>query len=295
MEDHTAAVKIVSWFLAIVSAGAFVTSLLASRHLLRRKWLSFTLLFSALASNIGACVAVSFAATYGLGKSPKACSGGSLSAMQKAFYTVEILQALTLGLGKLSLVALFALLLSPNKLKRIIISITTVLGLWTASMMVATAAQCSAPNVWDLAHGSCIDVAALWRYWGATNILIEALMLGTVVFVVSRLHMAFWTQAIVIACFSARVVDIGVTAVQLNYSQAFYARGCDLQLQLWPWAMCGQVLQTVTIISASIPHLRDFLESFPSGMLRLHEMDSKTKLTDSGARTTLKSPIRSQH
>lgn len=48
MENHSAAVKIVSWFLAIVSVGAVATCLLVSRHLLRKKWLSFALLFGAL-------------------------------------------------------------------------------------------------------------------------------------------------------------------------------------------------------------------------------------------------------
>lgn len=32
--------------------------------------------------------------------------------------------------------------------------------------------------------------------------------------------------------------------------------------------MCTQVLQTVTIISACVPYLREFLRSFPSGMLQ---------------------------
>lgn len=80
--------------------------------------------------------------------------------MQKAFLAVQVLQVLTMGLGKLSLVALFSLLLSPSNLGKIILSISIALGLWTLSMIIATAAQCSTPNVWDLAYGSCIDVVS---------------------------------------------------------------------------------------------------------------------------------------
>lgn len=32
--------------------------------------------------------------------------------------------------------------------------------------------------------------------------------------------------------------------------------------------MCSQVLQTVTLISACLPYLREFLRSFPSGMFQ---------------------------
>ncbi|KAJ6028293.1 hypothetical protein N7540_003869 [Penicillium herquei] len=176
---------------------------------------------------------------------------------------MEILQTIAIGLGKLSMVALFSLLLSPT----------------------AISVQCSSPDVWDLANGSCIDASALWRYFGATNILIECLMFGTLTFFVSRLHMKIWTRIMVISCFSVRIMDIAVTAVQLNYTAAFHARGCSLQLELWPWVICSQVLQTVTIISASMPHLRDFLESFPSGMFRL---TTEIESGSGGSRSTSK-------
>lgn len=80
--------------------------------------------------------------------------------MQKAFYSMQILQTVTVGLGKLSLVALFALLLSPSNLERIALAISTALALWTLSVTISVAAQCSTPNVWNLASGSCINVVS---------------------------------------------------------------------------------------------------------------------------------------
>ena len=50
MEDHGAVVKIVSWFLLIVSSGAVAACLLTSWHLLGRKILVLTLLLSTLVS-----------------------------------------------------------------------------------------------------------------------------------------------------------------------------------------------------------------------------------------------------
>lgn len=284
MQDHTAALKIVSWFLAIVSGGALAACILASWQLLRRKYLSFTLLLVTLLCNIGACVAVSIAATHGLGKSDETCTDDSLKKVQQGLYGMEIFHTLTIGLAKLSLIALFSLLLSPTQMRKMIIATATFLVLWTLAMVVATTVQCSPPDVWDLAHGSCINTAALWRYFGATNILIETLMFATLIVFVARLHMKKWTRVMVISCFSVRIMDIAVTAVQLNYTEAFNSRGCSLQLDLWPWVVVSQVLQTVTIISACMPHLRDFLESFPSGMFRLTEMESTTMASRSTLR-----------
>lgn len=69
---------------------------------------------------------------------------------------------------------------------------------------------------------------------------------------------------------------MGVTAVQLYYSHVFKAVGlpsnASLLSDLWPWFMCAQVLQTVTVISACVPYLRQFLEAFPSGMLQSDEI-----------------------
>ncbi|KAJ5287975.1 hypothetical protein N7478_003661 [Penicillium angulare] len=234
--------------------------------------------------DFGACVAVSIAATHGLGKSDETCTDDSLKKVQLGLYGMEICHTLTIGFAKMSLIALFSLLLSPTQVRKMIIATATFIVLWTLSMLVATTVQCSPLDVWDLAHGSCINTVALWRYFGATNITIETLIFATIIVFVSRLHMKKWTRVMVISCFSVRIMDIAVTGVQLSYTEAFSSRGCALQLDIWPWVMCSQVLQTVTIVSACMPHLRDFLESFPSGMFRLTEMESATM----GSRSTLR-------
>ncbi|KAJ5093040.1 hypothetical protein N7456_008901 [Penicillium angulare] len=144
--------------------------------------------------DFGACVAVSIAATHGLGKSDETCTDDSLKKVQQGLYGMEIFHTLTIGLAKLSLIALFSLLLSPTQMRKMIIATATFLVLWTLAMVVATTVQCSPPDVWDLAHGSCINTAALWRYFGATNILIETLMFATLIVFVARLHMKKWTR-----------------------------------------------------------------------------------------------------
>ena len=61
--------------------------------------------------------------------------------------------------------------------------------------------------------------------------------------------------------------DIIVSSIQLHYVKTFDS-ATPLPVELWPWVICSQVLQTTTIVSACVPYLREFLEAFPSGMLR---------------------------
>ncbi|KAE8350628.1 hypothetical protein BDV28DRAFT_35225 [Aspergillus coremiiformis] len=293
MEDHSAAIKIICWFLLIVSAGAVGTCLLTSWHLFKRKTLVVALLLSTLLSSIVSGATVSLAATRGLGQSSLSAvdSENQLSGLQQAIYISDIFHVLTLGLGKIALMALFGMILSGTGRTGVALIVEGFLILWTVTMMIAISLECHPPEVWNLVSGTCLD-AALWTYFGATNIVIEALLLLIPSVVVYRLHMQLRKRLVVIGCFSVRILDIIVSAIQLHYVEAFDARS-SLPVDLWPWIMCSQVLQTVTIISACVPYLREFLEAFPSGMFQPAGVESSglryaygsTRITDSDSTT----------
>ncbi|KAB8229715.1 hypothetical protein BDV23DRAFT_171475 [Aspergillus alliaceus] len=267
MEDNSAAIKIVSWFLLIVSTGAVATCLITSWHLFKRRTLVVALLLSTLVSSMVAGATVSLAATRGLGRSSDIDSEDQLLGLQQALYISEIFHILTLGLGKGALMVLFYMLLSGTGRTGLILKIGGFLALWTVTMIIAVSLECHPAEVWNVASGTCIDVTALWIYFGATNIAIEALLLIIPSIVIYRLNMQLRKRMVVIGCFSIRTLDIIVAAVQLHYVQAFDARS-SIPVDLWPWVMCSQVLQTVTIISSCVPYLREFLEAFPSGMFQ---------------------------
>ncbi|PYH89210.1 hypothetical protein BO71DRAFT_390071 [Aspergillus ellipticus CBS 707.79] len=267
MENHSAAIKIISWFLLIVSVGAVVVCFLTSWHLLRRRILVVVLLLSTLISSIIAGASVSVAATRGLGQSLSVDSENQFVIIQKALYVSAIFHILTLGLGKLSLAVLFYIILSGTGQTKPTLVVGSFLILWTMTMIIAVSLQCHPPEVWNLASGACIDVTALWTYFNATNIVIEAVLVIVPCVVVFRLNLRLRRRLVVIGCFSVRTLDIVVSAIQLHYTDAFNTH-TSISLALWPWIMCSQVLQTVTIVSACVPYLREFLESFPSGMLQ---------------------------
>lgn len=111
-------------------------------------------------SSILAGIAASIAAEYGLGKSPDQISNAQFESTQKAIYVTEIFHVLTLGLGKLSFVALFYVLLSSTHWSRAVIAAAGFLLLWTVTMIVAVSLECHPPEVWNIAEGTCHDLVS---------------------------------------------------------------------------------------------------------------------------------------
>ncbi|PWY79530.1 hypothetical protein BO94DRAFT_471378 [Aspergillus sclerotioniger CBS 115572] len=265
MTDHSGAIKIATWFLLLTSTSVVTACSLTRWRLFRDNLLPLALLLSTLISSIisGACT--SLAATRGLGIS--SIPDSSLPGIQKALYTSELFYILTLGFGKLAVVAFFHMLLSGIGEIKIILFTQGFLILWTMTILIAVSLQCHPPDVWDLMQGECVYTRGLWTYTSTSNILIEALLILIPSIMIFRLHMRLRKRLLVIACFGFRALDIIVSVIQLHYVKTFDSE-TPLPVNLWPWVICSQVLQTTTIVSACVPYLREFLEAFPSGMLR---------------------------
>ncbi|PWY87967.1 hypothetical protein BO94DRAFT_534972 [Aspergillus sclerotioniger CBS 115572] len=186
--------------------------------------------------------------------------------MQKAFLAMEVFYMLTLTLGKLSVMVLFYSLLSSTGRSGPVLVAMGVLLAWTLAMIFVICFQCHLPDVWNLTEGTCLDLTAVWAFVGAANILVEIVIVLVPSVIIARVQMSLKKRLVVIGCFSVRIMDIAVTSTQLHYVNAFGR--APLPLNIWEWVMCSQVLQTVTILTACVPYLREFLEAFPSGMFQ---------------------------
>ncbi|GAQ46283.1 hypothetical protein AKAW_01277 [Aspergillus niger] len=264
MTDHSAAVKVVTCFLLIVSFIAVVACLTTNWQVLRRKVSSVTLLLSTLIASIASGAAVSVAATHGLGQASP-LSDDQVVVMQKALYSMEVLYVLTLGLGKLSVMVLFYSLLSSTGQSKSVLAATGLLLIWVVVMAIVVCLQCHPPEVWNIVGGKCLDVSGIWIAFGVMNILVEIMIIAVPSFIIFRLQLSLKRRLVVISCFGIRILDIAGSIVQLCYVRNFKLHAdSPLPTNVWQWAICSQVLQTVAILSACVPYLREFLESFPS-------------------------------
>ncbi|GKZ38796.1 hypothetical protein AbraIFM66950_011290 [Aspergillus brasiliensis] len=276
MTDHSAAVKVVTCFLLIVSFIAVVACLTTNWQVLRRKVSSVALLLSTLIASIASGAAVSVAATHGLGQA-SSLSEGQLVVMQKALYSMEVLYVLTLGLGKLSVMVLFYSLLSSTGQSKSVLVATGLLLIWVVVMAIVVCLQCHPPEVWNIIGGTCLNVSGIWTAFGVMNILVEIMIIAVPSFIIFRLKLSLKRRLVVISCFAIRILDIAGSIVQLCYVRNFKIHAdSPLPTDVWQWAICSQVLQTVAILSACVPYLREFLESFPSGMFKPTELKHPT-------------------
>ncbi|GFN10674.1 hypothetical protein AtubIFM55763_009605 [Aspergillus tubingensis] len=276
MTDHSAAVKVVTCFLLIVSFIAVVACLTTNWQVLRRKVSSVTLLLSTLIASIASGAAVSVAATHGLGQASP-LSDDQVVVMQKALYSMEVLYVLTLGLGKLSVMVLFYSLLSSTGQSKSVLAATGLLLIWVVVMAIVVCLQCHPPEVWNIVGGKCLDVSGIWIAFGVMNVLVEIMIIAVPSFIIFRLQLSLKRRLVVISCFGIRILDIAGSIVQLCYVRNFKLHAdSPLPTNVWQWAICSQVLQTVAILSACVPYLREFLESFPSGMFKPTELKHPT-------------------
>lgn len=77
----------------------------------------------------------------------------------------------------------------------------------------------------------------------------------------------------IISLFTCRLLVSVVVAVGLYYFQQEISGelGDDYTLGYWRSTICNQIVQCLAIVTTSIPYARIFMESFESGLIRVHE------------------------
>ncbi|KAL7660631.1 hypothetical protein ACMYSQ_000082 [Aspergillus niger] len=216
MTDHSAAVKVVTCFLLIVSFIAVVACLTTNWQVLRRKVSSVALLLSTLIASIASGAAVSVAATHGLGQASP-LTDVQVVVMQKALYSMEVLYVLTLGLGKLSVMVLFYSLLSSTGQSKSVLAATGLLLIWVVVMVIVVCLQCHPPEVWNIVGGTCLDLSGIWIAFGVMNVLVEIMIIAVPSFIIFRLKLSLKRRLVVISCFGIRILYVAKPHRDLHF------------------------------------------------------------------------------
>ncbi|KAI0839455.1 hypothetical protein F5Y06DRAFT_286471 [Hypoxylon sp. FL0890] len=270
--DVSQTAQIIIWFLFVV--GLFsVGAGLGTKYALTRKiaW-DDGLMILALALSLGQCIAISFAASQGLGKPMDTLSDDAISSFLKAEYASVPLQILTFSLVKWS-IAIFIEHLSPNKThQRMDLGLRVVVGLWLISGILTSLFQCSLPTPWDYLDGArCIDRRAWWTYIAALNIVTEVGIIALYLLIIGKLQISRSKKAIVLSIFLTRIFVIGTAAAQLAVFYDAYPDS-DVIQSMWLPVILNQVVICVSIVTACLPYLKPFMESLQSGIVRVENI-----------------------
>ncbi|KAK2603225.1 hypothetical protein N8I77_009697 [Diaporthe amygdali] len=312
--DKSRVSLVIIWFL-FVAAVLSVCARLGTKYAMARRlaW-DDGLIIIAQVSSLAQCIAISFAATSGLGTSMRdlapekvdsflkvsSCQllGGispnetPLTYWFKAEYASTPFLLLTFALVKWS-ICVFINHLSPTAVHhQLDMAFRSTIGLWLTSATLLSIFQCAIPTPWDYVNGSsCLDRRAWSIYVSALNIITELGFVFLYVWIIGNLQISVLKRTTVLLVFLTRLLVIGAAAAQLAVFLKAYPSP-DITNSLWLPTVCNQIVVFLSILTACLPYLRPFMESLESDVVRVPEdLEELRSFARSDARSDARSGI----
>lgn len=114
----------------------------------------------------------------------------------------------------------------------------------------------------DLSHKT-----VFWYCFGVVQLLIDIALVILPWIIVYDVRMDGHRKHVMIGCFATRLLVIVAVVAQLVYFNSA-TKSNDMTFNLWAEIVCTQVVQSLSIITTCVPHLKPFFDRIESGMLR---------------------------
>ncbi|KAL8952513.1 MAG: hypothetical protein Q9222_001581 [Ikaeria aurantiellina] len=266
-DNHSPLVNVLTWFLVITTFFA-VAARVATRFAVVRqlRWDDTTILI-AMVLSIAHSATTSLQANNGLGRHEGSISPDHATHFEKATYASGFLYIGVISAVKLS-ICLHLDNLTPVRLHRNMIRVLALItGLWMISSMFVLGFQCHLPSPWQINGNQCIGVTSFWASYHIINIITDIGLIVLPWVILLGLQVEVKRKAVIIGCFSARILVVVVTVVQIYYLFSRTVGTEDLMFDLWLVALLGEVVIALSIITACIPYLKPFMEALETGMI----------------------------
>jgi len=264
-------VSIITWFLFCVIFMCVAARIATKWTVVRKFDLDDIVIFFSLVFGTGNSIAVSVAASKGLGKHFNTLTASDAESFQKALYAADLLFIVTLTTTKVA-VTLLLKALTPIKLhQKYAMAVGIISALWGITSFLVTAFECQAPSVWKVVGNNCISLNAFDNYLQITNILTDLLLIILPVVVLWDVKISARRKVAIVGCFVARGLVVAAVIVQLviwNSSNRLE----DLSFDLWEPTVVTQIVVMLSIVTACIPYLKPLYLSFETGMLRSDDL-----------------------
>ncbi|KAL9102713.1 MAG: hypothetical protein Q9163_002176 [Psora crenata] len=147
-------------------------------------------------------------------------------------------------------------------------SAATLIVVWSFASIFVVAFQCPLPEAWATLGDRCIDYLSFWTFYHIFNILTDLILIVLPFIILGRLQMRARRKTFTLLCFSSRIFVIAATMVQLCQAQRKLLGTTDMTFDMWQVALCGEIVQALSIITACVPYLKPFVEALETGMIR---------------------------
>ncbi|KAI1357840.1 hypothetical protein F5Y08DRAFT_137739 [Xylaria arbuscula] len=281
LSDRSRLFQFISWLLFVVTLFAVIARL-ATKYAITRKleWDDWVIL-QALTASLAQSIAISIAASNGLGQATSSLTADSLDTTLKAVYVSALFLILACALTKLSLFISLNHLTPKDGHRHVNMAVGGVVILWFIPAILVSIFQCALPAPWDFTHGNrCVDRGAWWSFVVVVNILTDFSIVALYIAIMSQLHVSLSKKLLLLAVFSTRLLVIPTAAIQL-VTFLNQLSDPDFATSLWVPTVLNQAVITFSISTACLPYLRPFMGALDSDILRVRDhSDSQEQLSE---------------
>ncbi|SPJ83935.1 uncharacterized protein FTOL_10451 [Fusarium torulosum] len=186
----------------------------------------------------------------------------------KSTVAADILCVLSLGLAKCSVLALVLRIIGSKSgmSKKLCIGLAMVTAVWCVSSSLAWLIDCRADALLTVNNvNQCPGQTLRWNVITSIDIATEILMWLLVVQLSWSIQTPFARKCQIVMAFSFRLPLVAVSAVHLAYCRT-YPTASEPQFAVTDALLWQQVMIAWSLISATVPNLKNFLKSFSIGM-----------------------------
>ncbi|KAH7202824.1 hypothetical protein BKA60DRAFT_600665 [Fusarium oxysporum] len=184
------------------------------------------------------------------------------------YSTLVALARIYINLAKCSVLALIRRIVSskPGKSEPVCIGLMVITVVWGAGSCLAWLVNCHADSLLALDNvKQCPHQNTRWAVITAMDILTEILTWLLVLQLSWSVNISYIRKCQVVMAFSFRIPLIALSAVHLAYS-ATNPASTEPQFAVTKSLLCQQIMIAWSLISATVPNLKNFLKSFSIGM-----------------------------
>ncbi|KAL7929240.1 hypothetical protein V8C35DRAFT_315887 [Trichoderma chlorosporum] len=263
--DHSAQL----WIVAILS---LIYSLLGAmaRAYIKYRMFGFDDLLFALATvlHLAQSIAIFVGLSNGLGKFNSITSTDQWATSSKSTLAAVILCLLSLSLAKCSVLALIFRIIESKtgKSKPLCIALMVLCSVWGAGSGLAFLVNCRASTLLTLDNvRHCPNQNTRWAVITAIDILTEILTWLFIVWVSWSVNMSFSRKCQVALAFSFRLPLIAFAAIHLAFFNK-YPTSAEPQFSVTNSLLFQQTMIVWSLITATVPNMKNFLKSFSIGL-----------------------------
>ncbi|MCJ1434163.1 hypothetical protein MMC27_003530 [Xylographa pallens] len=276
-ENLAPLVDILIWFLLVTSVTGVAVRGATKAAIIHIVGLDDALITIALSS------AVAVQTANGFGKPITSLSSSVVLTDLKAEYAASLLYIPGLCFSKLSVLAMIRTITPARRDRVLVYGLTVTVIAWALTAEFAAAFQCHAPRPFDYVTGMCFNRTAWMNYLEVTNIITDVALIALPFFIIWNVKTSAKRKASVLVVFALRIFVMAVSICKLVYWNHL-STSADPTLDLWPVAICTELIQCLEILAACCLYLKPFLESLESGFISGGDLRRRGEDSLSGSR-----------